>query len=302
MAEQHDSQQTIAYRLCELLRRLNEGQRLDPQALMAEFGVNLRTIQRDLNERLAFLDLEKQDGKYQVSARRLGQLTQHDIQRFAELAGLKGLHPNLGTELLKDLLDSRLQSVQVRGHHYEDLSGREDAFRELKQAIERRHPVNFRYRKPGGDKLVQGAQPYKLVNQSGIWYLMASDAGTLKCYTFTKIDGLLSAPEQRFELDPVLVAQLEREDSIWLNVKKTEVVLKIGRDAAGYFKRRQLIAGQKIEKELTDGELLVSCLIAHPNQILPIVRYWLPNVRIISPESLQAEHERLLRRYMGLAE
>ena len=298
MAEPHDSQQTIAYRLCELLRRLNEGQRLDPQALIEEFGVNLRTIQRDLNERLAFLDLEKHDGKYQVSARRLGQMTQQDIQRFAEFAGLKGLHPHLVTELLKDLLDTKLQSVQIRGHHYEDLSGREEAFRQLKQAIEHRHPVSFRYRKPEGEKSVQGAQPYKLVNQRGIWYLTASDAGTLKSYTFTKMDGLLVAQEH-FEPDPALVERLEQEDSIWLNAKKTEVVLKIGRDAADYFKRRQLIDGQKIEKELADGELLVSCLIAHPNQILPIVRYWLPNIRIISPESLQVELELQLRAYLG---
>ena len=59
MAAQTDPQETIAYRLSELLRRLNEGQKLDPHALTQEFGVNLRTIQRDLNERLAFLELEK---------------------------------------------------------------------------------------------------------------------------------------------------------------------------------------------------------------------------------------------------
>ena len=194
-----------------------------------------------------------------------------------------------------------MQSLQIRGHHYEDLSGREDSFRQLKQAIEQRQTVSFRYRKPEGEKLVQGAQPYRLVNQSGIWYLAANDGGTLKSYTFTKMNGLLVEREQHFEPDPAMVARLEQEDSIWLNAQKTEVVLKIGRDAAGYFQRRQLIAGQKIEKELADGGLLVSCLIAHPNQILPIVRYWLPNIRIISPEGLQAELEQQLRGYLGVA-
>ena len=41
---------TIAFRLTEILRRLNEGKKLDPHALVTEFGVNLRTIQRDLND------------------------------------------------------------------------------------------------------------------------------------------------------------------------------------------------------------------------------------------------------------
>lgn len=300
MSHRHSSLDTIAYRLAELLRRLNEGQKLDPQALTQEFGVNLRTIQRDLNERLAFLELEKQDGQYKVSGPRLGLLTQQDIERFASVAGLQGLHPRLGSELLKDLLDSRLQSLQIRGHHYEDLSGREDSFRQLKQAIEQRRSVSFRYQKPEVEKIVTGLQPYKLVNQNGIWYLADSDAGAIKSYTFTKISGLL-VEDSRFEPDPAVVAKLQQEDSIWLNFRKTEVVLKVGAEVAGYFQRRKLIDGQKIEKELSDGGLLISCLIAHPNQILPTVRYWLPHVRIISPEGLQAELEQQLQAYLGLA-
>ena len=292
---------TIAYRLTELLRRLNEGQRLDPHALAQEFEVNLRTIQRDLNERLAFLDLDKSDGLYQVAGARLGLLTARDVERFARVAGLQGLHPRLGTELLRDLLDSRMQSLQIRGHQYEDMSGHESAFRQLKQAIERRHPISFRYRKPDGEKLVEAIEPYQLVNQNGIWYLAACDRGALKSYAFTKISALLVDADQQFQPDPDVVRTLEREDSIWLNLKKTEVVLKIGHEAADYFRRRKLIDGQKIEKELADGGLLVSCLIAHPNQILPIVRYWLPNIRVISPEGLQDELEQQLKGYLGTA-
>jgi predicted DNA-binding transcriptional regulator YafY len=105
--------------------------------------------------------------------------------------------------------------------------------------------------------------------------------------------------DSQFEPDPDVVRTLEQEDSIWLNLKKTEVVLKIGAEAADYFRRRKLIDGQKIEKELADGGLLVSCLIAHPNQILPTVRYWLPHVRVISPEGLQGELEQQLKGYLN---
>ncbi len=301
MAHSQSNRDTIAYRLAELLRRLNEGHRLDPQALTLEFGVNLRTIQRDLNERLAFLELEKSEGLYRISGARLGLLTPGDVERFASIAGLQGLHPRLGTELLRDLLDSRLQSLQIRGYHYEDLSGREDAFRQLKQAIERHHPVSFRYRKSCGEKLVEALQPYKLVNQNGIWYLAACDTGALKSYSFTKISALFIDAANQFDPDPTVIRTLAQEDSIWLNLKKTEVVLKIRSEAADYFRRRKLIDGQKIEKELADGGLLVSCLIAHPNQILPTVRYWLPNIRIINPEGLQAELEQQLSNYLGTA-
>ena len=77
------------------------------------------------------------------------------------------------------------------------------------------------------------------------------------------------------------------------------MVLKVAKEAAIYFERRKLVGGQVIEKHLEDGGLIVSAQVAHPNQILPIVRYWIPHVRIISPEGLQGEMKRGLLGYFG---
>ncbi len=58
-------------------------------------------------------------------------------------------------------------------------------------------------------------------------------------------------------------------------------------------------SNQIIEKELADGGLIISAKIRHPNQILPIVRYWIPHIRIISPETLQHEIEKGLDEYLA---
>ena len=73
------------YRLAQMLVKLNQGERLDPQALAEEFGVNLRTIQRDLNERFAYLPLEKIDGRYHLDPAFLGKLS-HERHRAVRLA------------------------------------------------------------------------------------------------------------------------------------------------------------------------------------------------------------------------
>ena len=62
MSTKKTSAQTVAFRLTSMLRRLNEGKKLRPEELAKEFSVTLRTIQRDLNEKLAFLELENNDG------------------------------------------------------------------------------------------------------------------------------------------------------------------------------------------------------------------------------------------------
>ena len=43
----------LAYRLTQILVKLNQGEKLDPKTLADEFNVNLRTIQRDLNSRFS---------------------------------------------------------------------------------------------------------------------------------------------------------------------------------------------------------------------------------------------------------
>ena len=299
MTRKTDIADSLAYRLTEILRRLNEGEKLDPQALVEDFKVNLRTIQRDLNERFAFLDLEKKDGRYSVNRTRLGTLSLADVERFGNLAGLQGMHPRLSTGFLKDILDSRLQGVLlIRGAHYESLGDSQPLFEQLKHATQDHHAVSFAYQKADGAKMVDAVQPYGLVLQDGIWYLAATDAGLLKSYAITKISRLLVAPET-FTPDADIAKKVLEEDSIWLNLQKSEVVLKVSPPAADYFVRQKLIGGQKIEKHLEDGGLIISGQIAHPNQILPIVRQWIPSIRIISPDGMQAELENQLRAYLG---
>ena len=82
------SHDTIAYRLAQILVKLNQGEKLDPTDLAEEFGVNLRTIQRDLRVRFAYLPLLKTNGRYHPEPAFLGKLSRKDVENFAALAGV----------------------------------------------------------------------------------------------------------------------------------------------------------------------------------------------------------------------
>lgn len=290
---------TLVYRLAQMLVKLNQGERLDPQALADEFGVNLRTIQRDLNERFAYLPLVKTDGRYHLDPVFLGKLSTRDIERFASLAGVRGLFPSLSDDFLRDIFDTRIQTaLLVKGHHYEDLAGKEAQFKQLEQAIVARRHVAFDYRKAEGPQHYDGVAPYKLVNHKGIWYLAGRDGEKVKTFSFAKMDRLRQL-ESTFPADPEVDRKITAEDGIWFGEESREIVLKVAAEVAGYFKRRKLIANQVIEKELEDGGLIVSAKVGHVNQVLPIVRYWIPHLRVISPEGLQAELEDALRGYVA---
>ena len=159
-ARAHD---TLAYRLSEVLTKLNQGQSLDPQALADEFGVNLRTIQRDLNVRFAGLPLIKTNGRYKMDDAHLGKLTMRDIERFAAFSGVSGLFPEMSGQFLKEVFASNASDAWlVKGHQYEDVRGHRAMFSTLEHAIVEKRVVQFRYSKANGDaKLRNAVEPYR---------------------------------------------------------------------------------------------------------------------------------------------
>jgi len=289
----------LVFRLSQMLIKLNQGEWLDAKSLAEEFNISVRTAQRDLGVRFSYLPLEKHGARYRLDPACLGKISLRDVERFACLAGVRGLFPSLSNDFLRDIFDSRIQSaLLIKGHQYESLDGREANFRALEQAIVARQCITFLYRKDEGDKSYSDAEPYKMVNHKGIWYLAARDNGKLKAFSFSRIEQL-RVLDNRFTFDPEIERSLIEEDGIWLNQDKIEMVLTVTKEVAMYFKRRKLIANQVIEKELADGGLIISAKVGHVNQVLPSVRYWIPHLRIISPEGIQEELEASLAAYLN---
>lgn len=298
----HGYHDTIAYRLSQILIKLNQGDHLEPAELADEFGTHVRTIQRDLKLRLAYLPLLKTRGRYHLEAAYLGKLNFKDIERFAAMAGVGRLFPSLNREFLKDLLGQQLQAPWlVRGHHYEDLSMQADIFSLLEKAVVEDRVLHLDLRKDGQIKTYCAVQPYRLINTKGIWYLAAVHHGRIKTFGVGKITSV-QVQAEIFSRDASVDASIHSEEGIWHSPQPQKVLLSVAPEAAGYFKRRQLIPHQKIVGVTVDGTLTVETTVGHSNQILPIVRYWIPSVRILSPADWQEHLSQQLSRYLnGLA-
>jgi len=299
MTSPRNSHDTLVYRLSQVLQKLNQGESLDPQALADEFGVNLRTIQRDLNVRFATLPLVKSAGRYRMDDAHLGRLSLKDIDKFATLAGVSGLFPQLSEQFLRDMFDSQRGSAWlVKGHHYEDLRGQTGVFAVLEQAITSHQHIQFIYStQRNTDKRYSLVEPYKLINNKGIWYLAAWDDARLKSFSVSKLEAL-QTQDSHFAPRPHIDHELAASDGIWLGAQRQRVLLRVAGVVAEYFKRRQLIPHQTIERELDGGDILVSTRVAQADEVLPIVRYWLPHVQVLEPLGFQQQLEAGLQAYL----
>ena len=285
----------IATRLAIILTKLNSSEKFTVEELVAEFGVTKRTIQRDLNERLSYLPIKKEHNQYYLESYYLGKLNFDDIKNFAALSGIKELYPSLQENFLKNILDTTInQAYLVKGHNYEDLSDKTDEFKVIESAINECNKVEFSYK----DKM-RVVNPYKLLNIKGIWYLAGVENDTLKTFTISKIRDLIETHEL-YTIDEEIVENIKNEDTTWYGSEQIEVVLKVDSSVAEYFKRRKILANQTIIKELEDGGMLVSTKITFDEEVLKIVRYWIPNVTIISPVRLQEKLQEGLKGYLNL--
>ena len=287
--------ETLANRLIDILTRLNSGEKLTVNMLAESYDAHPKTIRRDL-VRLESCNLPIQrEGKYfYLDSTYLGKLKLKDIQSFARISGIRHLYPNLDVSFIRELLDSRV--YDAKGYFVEDASQFKTLFEVFGEAIRQHQQIGFLYK--GEPRVIE---PYKLVHHHGCWYLAAVRKGVLRAYRLSRIE-LSPHPHEllSFKPDSTILTQLEDEESIWFGQQKQEIILTVHADVALHFQQRQLLPEQQVIKKLDDGGLLLSSRITHITQILPLVRYWIPHLKIVNPEGLQDEMEWGLKQYLSL--
>ncbi|WP_060826675.1 helix-turn-helix transcriptional regulator [Sulfurospirillum cavolei] len=283
----------IAARLAQIISKLNNGERFTQQELIEEFNVDIRTIQRDLHERLISLPIEKNNGYYSLASYALGKLTMRDIQNFAILSGIQSLYPALDQKFMSDLLSIKLNtSYLVKHQGFEDISNKRDIFEQISGAIVRHSPIVFQYKEKQ-----RKVNPYKLVNNNGIWYLLADENDQLKNYTFSKIKQMEWDFQEEFTPNKAFLELIAKNDTNWFSNQTIEVILEIKQEAMEYFLRKETLPNKKI-LEQTPSNLILSTNVSYDDEILRIVKYWIPYIKIQSPSYLQEKLSIILQEYL----
>ncbi|GAA6173837.1 hypothetical protein NBRC116592_35070 [Colwellia sp. KU-HH00111] len=276
---EHD---TLAKRLGLILTRLNTGERLTLADLSMEFNVTQRTLQRDFNERLNYLPIERDGSTYFIDVKYLGRQGKQDVKPILEILGLSSIFPSFDALSFTRLNDNQVAPFLFRELKIEDVSSYEETFKLLTSAIQNNQIIRFCYKQ----KTYRDVSPYRLVNDRGWWYLAAIHNDTLKSYKVaqvSKVDVASQHFKRRKEVDDHVIDG----SMIWLTDSPIEVVLRIDTSIASHFRNTNILPEQKLLKILDDDSLLVTSTITNQKQIIPILKYWLPDIEILSPVELK---------------
>ena len=286
----------LAMRLTDILVKLNSGNRVSAKQLAEEYKVSLKTIKRDLDLRLIELPWKEQGPGYnQLDIKKMHNIGVDAIERFCRFAAVKELFPPIDHGFLDVLLNNH---ILVKGLKYENIDHQKQAFTQIERAISNCQKIRFDYKKINVKDLKQyQIEPHGLVNKNGIWYVIGLDDGREKTYSFKQISNLEIVPDT-FVMNEALKEKLQVSDSLYHGNQISEIILKVGATVAPYFKRQALFPNQSIIRHLDNGDLLIECTDVNEIEVLPIVKYWLPHITIISPEYLDQDLREIMTEYL----
>lgn len=277
---------TLATRLVQILLKLNNGEALCARELAEEFNVSVRTIQRDLKHFESLL--LKEGNLYRLEPNSLGKLNLKNLQDFVALSGIENLFPSIDCNFLKTALKAPIYLVKNQG--YEHWTNAQ-LFNTLSLAVKNHRILTFDYaQKP------RNAKPYKLVNNYGVWYLLAEENHQLKNFTLSKISNLATSDEG-FQPSQKLLEQIKQNRNLWFAKKESEAILQINSEAFAYFFRKPILSNYTI-LEKSDASLTLSTKFAYDDEILHLVQQWIPYIQILSPQSLQDKLRENLEKYL----
>lgn len=301
----HDYDRTVT-RLITILSKFSQNEIVNPKDLAQEFNVSVRTIQKDLKDKLMpnFPIYMYKKGEYRLTEGACitkSNLTNDEmiilslaLSKFKDVSDFDKTTDNLLKKLLKPNLNN---PYFIKYEDVEDLDLDSTIIQQIEDAIECSAIVEITTMI--SFKVVEA---YKVTNYGGIWYLFARDINDKKIKTFmiSKIKSInLTSQKHNFPKKAIEQILKKTHSPYYQDGNSYEVKVKVYKEIAHFFKQKDFLQSQEIEKELEDGSLIINFEISHDEDIDNIIKSWLPHIEILEPlrfrEKLKNELEEYLK-------
>ena len=263
-------------------------------------GLNIRTIQRDLNEILAFNGAVKKGRLWSVDKSEFdpndeSQIVLSVLDKMAKNVGaefyskahglLKGISEGLNHPIFVSLSAEKLEKKDI------------ELIENLESVIASRNEIELLY-----FSKTHRLSPIKIALFDGFWYLLAMAGEKLKKFHLKSIKEIKILPS-KFKIDESLENRIKSANSAWFDPEKSFIVrLWIDKVVKKYFERKPL-PNQQIMCENEDGSIEIEVQVTHIMEIKPLVFYYLPHIKVIEPSNLAddilAEMERYIKEIRG---
>lgn len=290
-------------RHAQIIDRLEKGESLAISALADEMKVATKTLQRDFKkvaEMLPGFVKRADDGKSFVKNRNFKTLNDEALV----LDMLESMAQSIGggfytkAHHLLSQMRGNLASPYYMSVGIEDISGYFETIKQLEEAIGAQLEIGFEYQNVAGEKKnYSHVQPLKIVTFEGFWYLLTLHDESYKKFYLKELLHVRLTDEQ-FSIKKNVTEAMENAIGIWFEPANEpfEVILWADAKIVSYFERRPISKSQKLYRE-SDGSAEIVLKVTHEEEVLPLLKYWLPYLRVLEPLSIKQKMMSLILEY-----
>lgn len=300
-------------RVIEILKLLNEGKILCIENLANVYDTSTRSIRRDfemIKEIFGDILISPQKGCYQT----VNKLLLEDTLNSTELYMLKNilkLSEKSSLSLSKNV-DASIQAAIIKedknspylfkSKPYEEIYEHKEKFRFLENAINFQKEICFVYNNLGKINSFT-LKPYKIVFINENFYLASEFKN--KQITLSRIAMIsqLAYTGKTFTRNYEMLDFIAHMQSPWATYSENfrnnlqEIILQIPKNQAKYFKLKKFLPTQKILEEDAEGTITLSYLVTSQNEVITLIKQWIPYMKVIKPKSLASLMKKTAQKY-----
>ena len=304
---------TKSIQLLTLLKTLLSGKQICLKNYAISNDISLRTAQRQMKDLIEIFEeniIKDGDCYTFVSSNTIEKdilsYDKEDLSRVVDLFSLVGFDFTKSfdedtSKILAKLQKNYAICYSIKQHPFEYFFNHK-YLKDIKRAIKNRQYCDIIYN--NGEKFnFTDIRILKIIFNEGNFYLatLSNDEECNNGFKFLRLSFVESVKIQSKTFHKDIKAEFFLKDfqTIFSNydVKPYEVIVEVSESVERFFRQKKFLASQKIIKN--DDKLLLSFQITNDMEILPLVKKWLPNLKIISPETTKIKLQNQLKTYLN---
>ncbi len=293
-----------AYRILYIFFALIENREICIKEVAKKFDINKRSVQRDMKILKEFLKesmaLTKQ-GCYKLINKTLLTKLFLDIQDSLKVKDFfefltffdndfNDILEYESFDFIKDIQKNAKKIYHIHDSPIEKLS-KTNNLKNIKRAISYHQYIDIVYFEKKRSDL-NHIKPLKIVYAKGNWYLasMTKYYKTNGGFKFFRINFIeeVKVLSETFKRDPVALDFIQNFQSLFQNYIEPfyEVKLRVDKEIERHFRVKKYLKSQKNYPQ-KNGDIIVTYRINDDMEIIPLIKTWLPYVKVISPNGLK---------------
>jgi predicted DNA-binding transcriptional regulator YafY len=269
--------------------------------LANELNVSTKTIQRDLHDILSKSGAVCDGRRWMIDKSKADDNLRGDekivLAILDELAKSCGRQFYLKAHNLIEQISSNISHPIFANTDSEALNPEHlETFARLEEAIKNKTPIKCSYNNRNFE-----LKPLKLAFFDGFWYLLCLDANSNDIFKKFHLKTIKNIEMQSgsFDVPFELEERLANANSIWFQLDREpfEVRLFLEKEAVIYFERKPL-KSQTFAARYSDGSAEISIIATYKMEVFPIVKWYMPLVKIVEPKWLADEMREMLAGYL----